>query len=233
MVQCSSGLCRKTVLTINEPTADYPEDSAGKKAEWKSDVIMKPARPVLVPIDMQQVFDLPGRSRRWNAEIERNGHALLAAWRTRKFPVVHVRHDSVDPLSWFHPTHPANALRRGFEPQPNEMLISKSVNSAFIGTDLDLRLRRIGADLVVVFGMTTDICVSTTVRTGANLGWSMMVVSDACDCCDLPDPLGAGTVRAEELHRAHLASLASEFAELTTTDEIVATVAALDAKKTY
>jgi nicotinamidase-related amidase len=63
------------------------------------------------------------------------------------------------------------------------------------------------------------MCVSSTARSGANLGWPVYVVGDACDCCDLPDPVGAGKIRAEDVHRVHLATLAAEFAKVVTTDE--------------
>jgi nicotinamidase-related amidase len=102
----------------------------------------------------------------------------------------------------------------------DEGLVLKSVNAAFIGTDLDLRLRRLGVDTVVAFGFSTDMCVSTTVRVGANLGYKMVVVADACDCFDLPNPLG-GVVPAETVHAAHLATLAYDFATIVTPDMIV------------
>ena len=70
-------------------------------------------------------------------------------------------------------------------------MVTKSVNSAFIGTDLDLQLKRLGAKHVVAFGISTDMCVSTTIRTGANMGWDMILVPDACDCFDLPDRAAA------------------------------------------
>ena len=62
-----------------------------------------------------------------------------------------------------------------------------------------------------VFGVSTDMCVSTTVRVGANLGYRVIVVGDACDCFDLPDGEG-GTIPAETVHRTHLATLGFEFA---------------------
>jgi nicotinamidase-related amidase len=102
----------------------------------------------------------------------------------------------------------------------DEPLLTKSVNSAFIGTDLDLRLKRLGAKHVVVFGISTDMCVSTTVRTGANLGWDMVLVPDACDCFDLPYE-GNGTIAAEDIQRAHVATLAVEFCRTFTTAELI------------
>lgn len=182
-------------------------------------------RLVLVPIDMQQAFDLPGRPRRWNGELDKNGHALLQAWRRQGLPIIHVRNAAVDEQSWFHPNHRGYAFRPGFEPEPGEGLVEKPVNSAFIGTDLDLRLRRLGAGGIVLFGMRTDMCVSSTARSGANLGWRVVVAGDACDCCDLPDPFGDGVISAEEAHRVHLATLADEFARVATTVEVISMLA--------
>jgi len=175
---------------------------------------------VLLPIDMQQGFDVPGWPRRWNDKSDTNGLALLQAWRSAGRPIIHVRHDSVEPGSTLAPGNPGNALRPGFEPFEDEPLVTKSVNSAFIGTDLDLRLKRLGAKHIVTFGIATDMCVSTTVRTGANMGWDMILVPDACDCFDLPDGQG-GTIPAEEVQRAHVATLAFEFARIMSTAELI------------
>jgi nicotinamidase-related amidase len=176
-------------------------------------------RAVLLPIDMQRGFDEAGSPPRWNRNLDANGLALLAAWRSAHRPIVHVRHDSVQPGSTLAPTHPGNRLRPGFEPQGDEWLVSKSVNSAFIGTDLDLRLRRLNAKHVVVFGLVTDMCVSTTVRTGANIGWDMILVPDACDCSALPDGQGV-IIPAEQIHAAHVATLAYEFCRVMSVAEL-------------
>lgn len=176
-------------------------------------------RAILLPVDMQQAFDAPPWPRRWNDLVDANGLALIKAWRSAGRPIIHVRHDSVQPGSTLAPGTPGNAFRAGFEPREGEALVTKSVNSAFIGTDLDLRLKRLGAKHVVVFGISTDMCVSTTVRTGANLGWDMILVPDACDCFDLPDGQG-GTIAAEDVQRAHVATLAFEFARTLSTAEL-------------
>ena len=178
------------------------------------------AQTVLLPVDMQQAFDGPSWPRRWNGAVDRNGQAILGAWRSRGLPVIHVKHDSIDPGSPLRQGQPGNAFRPGFEPRDGEPVVSKSVNSAFIGTDLDLRLKRLGVRKVVVFGITTDMCVSTTVRTGANLGYEMILVEDACDCFDLPDGAG-GTIPARTSHEIHVATLRFEFAQVLTTGEIV------------
>ena len=176
-------------------------------------------RTVLLPVDMQQAFDGPPWPRRWNQQVDANGLALLEAWRTAGRPIIHVRHDSVQPGSSLAPGMPGNAFRSDFEPREGEPLVTKSVNSAFIGTDLDLRLKRLGARHVVTFGIATDMCVSTTVRTGANMGWDMVLVPDACDCFDLPDGQG-GIIAAEDVQRAHVATLGFEFCRIMPTAEL-------------
>lgn len=180
-----------------------------------------PQNAVLIPIDMQQAFDAAPWAPRWNKTLDENGLALLAAWRAASRPVIHVCHDSAEPNSTLRPDRPGNALRPGFEPQAGEPLVRKSVNAAFIGTDLDLRLRRLGGDTIVLFGISTDMCVSTTVRVGANLGYRVFLVEDACDCFDLPDGDG-GTIAARDVHRAHVATLRHEFATVLTTADAIA-----------
>ena len=176
------------------------------------------SRTALIPIDVQQAFDLPASS---NPAMESNGLRLLSAWRAAGLPLLHVRHDSVKPGSPFAPGQPGNALRPGYAPQGDEPLVTKSVNAAFIGTDLDLRLRRLGVGQLVLFGLTTDMCVSTTARVAANLGYRVVVVGDATACFDLADGDG-GTVPAAQIHRAHLATLAAEFGDVADTDAVVA-----------
>lgn len=177
-------------------------------------------RAVLLAIDMQQAFDCSPWPCRWNEEVDANGLALLDAWRSTGRPIIHVRHDSVEPGSTLARGTPGNAFRPGFGPTGDEPLITKNVNSAFIGTDLDERLRKLGAKHVVAFGISTDMCVSTTVRMGANLGWDIILVPDACDCFDLPCPYGGDWIRAEEVQAAHVATLAFEFCSLASTAEL-------------
>ncbi|XHB98743.1 cysteine hydrolase family protein [Nitratireductor sp. ac15] len=178
---------------------------------------------VLLLVDYQQAFDDAPWPRRWNKDVDRNALALLEAWRETGRPVIHVRHDSVEPGSTLRPGEPGHAMRPGFEPQPGEALVPKSVNASFIGTDLDLRLRRLEAKTIVTCGISTDMCVSTTVRTGANMGWNMVLVEDACDCFDLPDGRG-GTIPAETVHRVHVATLGFEFCKVTTTSALLQTL---------
>ena len=169
------------------------------------------SKSVLLIIDMQKGFDQTGLPAR-TTDPDGPALRLLEAWRSRGGAVIHVRHDSVQPGSVLAPSHPGNALREGFAPLSDEGLVVKSVNSAFIGTDLDLRLRRLGADAVIALGFETDKCVSTTVRMGANLGYRMIVAADACAAFDQPG-LDGKIIPAAQIHAVHLATLANEFAK--------------------
>ena len=177
-------------------------------------------RAVLLPIDMQRAFHGAPWPRRWNDKVDENGLALLAKWRKSGRPIIHVRHDSIVEGSSLAPGSEGNRIRPGFEPLAGEALVTKSVNSAFIGTDLDLRLKRLGARHLVAFGISTDMCVSTTVRTGANMGWDMVLAADACDCFDLPDGNG-GVIPAETVQAAHVATLGFEFCKVLATQDLL------------
>lgn len=178
---------------------------------------------ILMPIDMQKGFDEASWPKRWNDKAEHNGRALLEAWRKASRTIVHVRHDSVEQGSTLSPAHKGNAHREGFVPQGGEKLVTKSVNSAFIGTDIDIHLRRIAAKTIIIFGISTDMCVSTTIRMGANMGWSFVLVEDACDCFELAASDGS-IIPARQMHEAHVATLRAEFCKVVTTAELMALV---------
>lgn len=179
---------------------------------------------VLLPIDVQTGFDSPRWGTRNNPMMEANGLRLLEAWRRSGRPLVHVRHDSLDPASPLHPGSPGNAFMPGYGPGHGEALVTKTVNSAFIGTDLDLRLRRLGARNVAIFGLVTDQCVSTTARMAANLGYGGFVIGDASAAFGITAPDGI-EIPADTVHRVHLATLHAEFLPVQATDVVLAALA--------
>ena len=178
---------------------------------------------VLIVIDVQQAFDDPRMGKRNNPAAEKNIARLLDGWRTSGRPVIHVRHDSVEPQSILRPGEPGNQLKPEARPLRDEPVIGKHVNSAFIGTDPEQRLRAAGQDSVVLVGLTTDHCVSTTARMAGNLGFHTIVIADATAAFDRTGHDGV-TVPAEEIYRGALASLQGEFAEVTTTDAVLAAI---------
>jgi nicotinamidase-related amidase len=175
----------------------------------------------LIAIDVQRGFECAGWwGRRNNPDMEANGRALLAAWRATGRPLVHARHDSRTPGSPLAPGQPGNDFKAGFEPLPGERVVPKTVNSAFIGTDLESWLRRAGITQLVLFGIATDMCVSTTARMAANLGFDVLVAADACHTWNQSGHDGRW-IEAELIHRANLATLHNEFARVVTTASLL------------
>lgn len=174
--------------------------------------------PALVVIDMQLGFDAPSWGLRNNPSAEGNGLRIVERWRKLGWPVIIVRHDSTEPNSPLAPGAAGNAFKPGFEPRQDEWLIAKQVHSAFVGTQLEnlLRVQRIRR--LVIFGLTTDQCVSTTVRMANNLGFEVTLVEDACACFALPG-YPDRSIDAACLHRAHVATLMAEFAHVISTEQ--------------
>jgi nicotinamidase-related amidase len=174
------------------------------------------ANAALIVIDVQQGFLDPRWGRRNNSRAEQNIAALLAAWRETGRPLFHVQHGSRSEQGAFYPGTPGHAFKPEARPLPGETVVNKDVNSAFIGTGLEARLRAAGIGTVVLCGLTTDHCVSTTARMAGNLGFRTFLVEDACATHERTGPDGTW-FGAEQMHATAVASLHGEFATVTTT----------------
>ena len=172
----------------------------------------------LLVIDVQRAFDDPGWGERTTPEAEANVGRLLAGWRTAGRPVIHVRHRSADDEGLFASDGPGFVVKPEARELASEPVVVKTVNSAFIGTDLEARLRGAGIPAVVICGLITDHCVSTTARMAGNLGFETTVVSDATATFERTGPDGRHW-SAQDMHDAALASLHDEFAVIRTTAE--------------
>jgi nicotinamidase-related amidase len=182
-----------------------------------------PNDAALLLIDVQKGFDEPRWGDRNNPDAEGNIAALLSVWRRTGRPVLHVQHMSREADSPLRPGQSGNAFKPEAMPRAGEPVFQKSVNSAFIGTNLESHLRARGIDSLVIVGLTTDHCVSTTARMAANLGFRTMVVSDGTATFGRTGPDGT-RYAAEEMHRTGLASLHGEFAAIRRTDEVLAEI---------
>jgi nicotinamidase-related amidase len=179
-----------------------------------------PQSAALIIIDVQQAFLDPRFGERNNLQAETNIARLIAAWRSSGRPIRHVVHDSTEPDSLLRPDSPGNAIQAAVAPTKTEPVYRKQVNSAFIGTSLEKDLRQEGLDTLVIVGLTTNHCVSTSVRMAGNLGFTTFVVSDATAA--FSRPALDGTLRsAEAVHTAALSDLHEEFATVVTTSEIL------------
>jgi nicotinamidase-related amidase len=178
----------------------------------------------LVVVDFQVGFeDLAHWSptgRRDNPDCERNVVALVEEWRAHGRTVIFARHDSVEAGSPLRPGTPGNALRPELTGEP-DLLVTKHVNSAFCGKpDLDAWLQGRGLRSIALCGITTNHCVETTARMGANLGYDVLFVLDAMHTFDREGPSGV-ILTAEELALTTATNLHEEFATIVSTAELV------------
>lgn len=179
-----------------------------------------PSDAVLIIIDVQQAFNDPSWGQRNNPKAEAHIAALLAGWRSTQRPIIHVQHCAWRPESLFHPDRPGFKVKPEAEPLADEPVIYKDVNSSFIGTDLEQRLRAQGAKTLVIAGITTDHCVSTTTRMAGNFGFATYIVSDATATFERRGPDGQ-IFSAQQMHDTALASLHGEFATVVSTAAVL------------
>jgi len=184
-----------------------------------------PFETALVIIDMQQAIDHPSWGVRNNFDAERNIAALLGAWRAAGRPTYHIRHDSVEAASYFRPELPTHEFKPETAPLPGETVLGKKTNSAFIGTDLESRLRAAGHTTLVVTGVITNNSVEATVRMAGNLGFDTYLVEDAVFTFGRKDWNGVYRT-AEEVHAMSLANLDGEYCAVTKTAAVLAAVSA-------
>jgi nicotinamidase-related amidase len=184
---------------------------------------VKPLEPNtgLIVIDMQKGFADSSWGARNNPAAESCIASLLHHWREASAPVIHVHHWSMNPAGCFQPGTPSIEPIVQTAPRDGEIVYRKAVNSAFIGTTVEADLRQHRISTLVVVGLTSNHCVSTTVRMAGNLGFTTYVVSDATAAFDRAGANGCPR-SAEDVHNAALGDLHDEFAEVVDTATVIA-----------
>jgi nicotinamidase-related amidase len=145
---------------------------------------------------------------------------LLAHWRAKRWPLIHVRHDSTEPKSHYRPGQPLHAFKPQALPMVGETVVAKTTNSAFISTQLEEMLRKPGHTALVIVGVSTSNSVEATARMAGNLGFDTWLAEDACFTFARKD--WNGTPRsADEVHAMSLVNLDGEYCTVTTTDALL------------
>ncbi|GAA3965060.1 cysteine hydrolase family protein [Pedobacter ginsengiterrae] len=176
----------------------------------------------LILIDVQKAFN---QTAHWGEErnnpcAEKNMAKLLSYWREKNFPVVHIQHNSISTDSPLKVGEPGHEFMDFACPRDCETIITKEVNSAFIGTNLLSQLNSMGVHRILFAGFTTDHCVSSSVRMAANYGYEVFVAADATVTFS---KLGfdGQHYTAEQVHQISLVSLQHEFAEIIDSVDII------------
>jgi nicotinamidase-related amidase len=181
---------------------------------------MLPPSTALLIIDVQHAIDHPSWGHRNNPDAEQNIASLLAAWRRSGRPIYHIRHDSLEPESHYRPGQPGNDFKPEAAPAPGETIIAKQTNSAFIGTDLEARLRAASHLTLVITGVITNNSVEATVRMAGNLGFTTYLAEDACFTFGRRDWHGVFRP-ASDVHAMSLANLDGEYCSVLRTADVL------------
>ena len=120
------------------------------------------------------------KGRRNNLDAETNIIHILTEWRLSNRKVAFTKHNSIEANSPLKLSLNSGQQLDGMEPESDDIVIEKDINSGFIGTSLELDLRRAGIQRLVVMGFFTNICIETTVRMAGNMGFDTYLVHDAC-----------------------------------------------------
>lgn len=186
---------------------------------------LKDQNIALILIDVQKGFNEENYwgGNRNNKDAETKMAQILEQWRTLQLPVFHIVHSSMHPDSKLHPSQPGFEIKNEVKPIVGEPVISKNVNSAFIGTDLKERLDNLGITKLVIVGLTTNHCVSTTTRMAGNFGFDVYLISDATATFDRVG-INGEKYDSELVHQISLASLHNEFAEVIDTETLLTLV---------
>jgi nicotinamidase-related amidase len=175
--------------------------------------LTKEISPALILIDIQKGFEDEAYwgGQRNNPDAETNAATLLKHWRAHHLPIFHIQHLSSNPESKLSVNNPGHHFQDIVAPSAGETVIQKSVNSAFIGTNLKELLDKHGITTVVIAGLTTDHCVSTTTRMAGNYGYNTFIVADATATFGKKG-IDGQHYDGETMHQTALAQLNEEFA---------------------
>ncbi|MCK9202724.1 MAG: cysteine hydrolase [Gallionella sp.] len=174
----------------------------------------------LLIIDIQNDY-FPGGAMELVGSVEAGGKAgkLIEAFRRKSLPVIHVQHISTRPgATFFVPETSGVEIHPSVSPRAGETIIQKNFPNSFRDTPLLQHLRDSDISRLIIAGMMTQMCVDSTVRAAADLGFACSLAHDACATKALS--FGGVTVPAESVQAAFVAALNGLFAKVQSVDEL-------------
>ncbi|MCU6357751.1 cysteine hydrolase family protein [Enterobacter quasiroggenkampii] len=154
-------------------------------------------------------------------KVLKNSQKLVSYAHQKGIPVYFIRHMGPKDGPLFAEGSVYAQFHKDLQPSAQDAIITKATPSSFVGTDLDAQLKKKGIKTVIVIGLMTHMCISSTARDAVPLGYSVIIPEDATATRDLDDDQG-GVVDHKTLQRAALAGVADVFAEIMTTEDVIA-----------
>ena len=168
----------------------------------------------LILIDIQNDYFPGGKMELVGMEkAANNAGKLLDNFREVKLPVFHVQHISSRPgATFFLPGTEGVNLHESVTPLPGELVVQKSFPNSFRDTPLLNHLNAADVQSVVICGAMSHMCVDATTRAAFDLGFSCVVIDDACATRNLQHK--GNVIEAEKVHGAFMAALAALYAKV-------------------
>lgn len=183
-------------------------------------------KTALLIIDIQNDY-FPGGKMEVEGSVQAASAAarLLAEFRRQSWSVYHVQHVSKRPNARFLlPGTTGVEIHSSVIPLDGEPVFIKQFPNSFRDTALLDRLKADNVGSLLVCGMMTHMCVDATVRAAFDLGFACIVAHDACATRELS--FNGIAVPAAQVHASFMASLSAVYAQLKSTDEILANMTA-------
>lgn len=150
-----------------------------------------------------------------------NAAKLISKFRDTNRPIIHLQHIALDPdATFFKPDTKGAEIHESVTPLASEIVVQKNYPNGFRETDLLQHLRDLNVESLVIVGMMTQLCVDTTTRAAADLGFDCTLAHDACATLDLE--FGGNKVSAADVQTAYLAGINGAFAKVVATSEVMA-----------
>ncbi|HWD32767.1 MAG TPA: isochorismatase family protein [Pseudomonas sp.] len=181
----------------------------------------QPSPVPLVILDVQDAIDRPNWDGKSNPGYLAVIQRLLYHWRSNGWPVLHIKHDEQTPTSSYYVHGPWNGIKKDVAPIKGEAVILKQENCAFIGTELEAVLKGMQVKRLVLTGVVIHNSIDATVRAGKALGYSIILPSDATTAVPVVGAQGKSW-DASTVHELTLAILGDEYADVMSSDEVVA-----------
>ena len=167
-------------------------------------------KSALLLIDIQDFYFPGGRIQLENPEMAgMNAGLILEHFRKCELPVYHVRHNF----------EPGGNIHHYVTPEEGEPVISKDQVNAFLDTELLGMLQADSVEQLVICGMQTHMCVEAAVRAGHDLGFTCLLVTDACATRALQ--YEEHIIPAKNVHYSTIKTLQGSYARVLTTEKLI------------
>lgn len=173
-----------------------------------------PTSKALLLIDLQNDY-FPGGAYELDriAEASAKSAEMLDQFRSKAWPLIHIRHEFASPEApFFRPGSEGAQIHDSVAPLPGEKIIVKQQVNSFQGTDLNAQLKSLGIEDLVIVGAMSHMCIEGATRAAADLGYRVEVIHDACATRE--QEFDGRRVAAADVHATSMSALGFAYAKV-------------------